>query len=85
MIGADWADHDLVFCQANGRPISRTEDWRGWKVILEKAGVRDGRLHDARHTAAALLIEQGLHIRAVQEILPKWRRLCAWRSKRPPR
>jgi integrase len=45
----------------------RTEDWREWKAILKKAGVRDGRLHDARHTAATLLIEQGVHIRVVQE------------------
>jgi integrase len=65
----DWEDHDLVFCQDNGRPISRTEDWREWKAVLKKAGVRDGRLHDARHTAATLLIEQGVHIRVVQEIL----------------
>ncbi|GAB2815583.1 site-specific integrase [Actinoallomurus bryophytorum] len=69
MAGDDWEDHDLVFCQENGRPISRTEDWREWKTILKKAGVRDGRLHDARHTAATLLIEQGVHIRVVQEIL----------------
>ncbi len=33
------------------------------------AGVRDARLHDARHTAATLLLEQGVDIRVVQEIL----------------
>ncbi|MEV5413604.1 tyrosine-type recombinase/integrase [Thermopolyspora sp. NPDC052614] len=27
------------------------------------------RLHDARHTAGSLLVEQGVHIRVVQEIL----------------
>jgi hypothetical protein len=31
--------------------------------------VRDVRVHDARHTAATLLIEQGVHIRVVQEVL----------------
>lgn len=31
--------------------------------------VRDARAHDARHTAATLLIEQGVHIRVVQEVL----------------
>jgi integrase len=49
--------------------IERTEDWRSWKSILEQAGVRDARVHDARHTAATLLIEQGVHIRVVQEVL----------------
>jgi site-specific recombinase XerD len=33
------------------------------------AGVRSVRVHDGRHTAATLLIEQGVHIRTVQEIL----------------
>jgi site-specific recombinase XerD len=49
--------------------IERTEDWRAWKAILRQAGVRDARVHDARHTAATLLIEQGVHIRVVQEVL----------------
>jgi hypothetical protein len=40
-----------------------------WKAILKQAQVRDVRVHDARHTAATLLIEQGVHIRVVQEVL----------------
>jgi integrase len=67
--GDSWEDWDLVFCQPNGRPINRTEDWREWKTILRAATVRDARLHDARHTCGTLLIEQGVHIRVVQEIL----------------
>ena len=27
-----------------------------WKALLAAAGVRDARLHDARHTAATLLL-----------------------------
>ncbi|MER6514669.1 tyrosine-type recombinase/integrase [Nonomuraea sp. NPDC001636] len=49
--------------------MERTEDWKQWKSILKQAGVRDVRVHDARHTAATLPIEQGVHIRVVQEIL----------------
>jgi integrase len=67
--GATWRDHDLVFTTRHGGPIERTEDWRSWKNILSQAGVRDVRVHDARHTAATLLIEQGVHIRVVQEVL----------------
>ena len=37
--------------------------------MLRQAQVRDARVHDARHTAATLLIEQGVHIRVVQEVL----------------
>jgi integrase len=67
--GNAWIDHDLVFATRHGGPIERTEDWRAWKALLRQAGVRDARVHDARHTAATLLIEQGVHIRVVQEVL----------------
>jgi hypothetical protein len=55
--------------EQHGTPIERTEDWKQWKAILKQAGVRDVRVHDARHTAATLLIEQGVNIRVVQQVL----------------
>lgn len=64
-----WEDHDLVFCQPNGRPIDPRRDWDDWKAILAAAKVRDARVHDGRHTAGTLLIEMGVHVRTVQEIL----------------
>jgi site-specific recombinase XerD len=67
--GERWQDYDLVFATLKGFPIDRTEDWREWHTVLRLAGVRPGRLHDARHTAGTLLIEQGVHLRVVQEIL----------------
>lgn len=67
--GSVWEDHDLLFAQANGRPIDPRDDWEEWKTVLRAAGVRDARVHDGRHTAGALLIEQGVHVRVVQEIL----------------
>ena len=38
-------------------------DAREWKKILLAAGLRDARLHDARHTNATLLLEQGIDAR----------------------
>jgi integrase len=67
--GAEWQDNDLVFSRSDGTPIDRSDDWRDWKGLLRAAGVRGVRVHDGRHTAATLLIEQGVHIRTVQEIL----------------
>ncbi|WP_198168072.1 tyrosine-type recombinase/integrase [Herbidospora yilanensis] len=67
--GDRWEDNDLVFATRLGGPIERTEDWKVWKSILRQAKVRDARVHDARHTAATLLIEQGVHIRVAQEVL----------------
>ena len=58
-----------MFPGGRGQPVDRSEDWRQWKSLLRTAGVREGRLHDARHTAATLLVEQGVHTRTVQEVL----------------
>jgi integrase len=67
--GPDWEEGDFVWCQAKGRPIGAHADWDEWKALLQAAGVRDARLHDARHTAATLLLAQGVDQRVVMEIL----------------
>ena len=67
--GALWEEHDLVFAQVNGRPLDKRSDWEGWKALLTRAGVREVRLHDGRHTAATLLLSEGVHPRVVMELL----------------
>ncbi len=67
--GSAWRHHNLVFAQADGAPIGPEGDWLEWKRILGHAGVRDARLHDARRTAATLLLQQGVPARVVMEIL----------------
>jgi integrase len=67
--GDVWTDWGLCFPDALGRPQEARSDWADWKRLCELAGVRATRLHDARHTAATLLLEQGVDIRVVQEIL----------------
>jgi len=61
--------HDLVFCTDWGALIDPHADQRDWKQILREAGVREVRLHDARHTAATLLLLQGVDIRTVMAIM----------------
>ncbi|MBR7830240.1 site-specific integrase [Actinospica sp. MGRD01-02] len=67
--GEEWEDWDLCFPNSLGKPYESRDDWADWKWLCKAAGVRDARLHDARHTAATLLLEQGVDIRVVQEIL----------------
>lgn len=64
-----WEDGGFVFCQANGRPVDARRDWLDWKALLKLAGVRDARLHDARHTAATLLLQQGVPARVAMQVL----------------
>ncbi len=67
--GSDWHENGLVFCQANGRPLEPRGDHGAWKRLLATAGVRDARLHDARHIAATLLLTQGVPARVAMQIL----------------
>jgi integrase len=64
-----WEEGDWVFAQQNGRPIDPRADHDAWKALLQEAGVRDARLHDARHTAATMLLVLGVPTRAVMEVM----------------
>lgn len=46
---------DLVWANPDGTPIDPSRDWAAWSALLETAGVRHVRLHDARHVAATTL------------------------------
>jgi len=67
--GSAWVDHDLVFAQPIGRPIDSRRDWQDWRDLIADADVPTRRLHDARHTAATLMLLQGVDVKVVQQIL----------------
>ena len=64
-----WRDSGWVFATPTGDPLNPRTDWTDWKKLLTAAGVRDGRLHDARHTAATVLLLLGVPERAVMGVM----------------
>ncbi len=52
-----------------GEPVNPNTDHGYWKRLLADAGLRDGRLHDARHTAATVLLILGVPQRAVMSLM----------------
>ena len=64
-----WRDSPCVFTTPIGTPVDPRNDYREFKKLLGKAGLPPVRLHDLRHTAASLLIAQGVPARVVMEIL----------------
>lgn len=40
-----------------------------FKELCREAGVPEYRAHDARHAAATILVEMGVHIRTIQAVL----------------
>ncbi|MFG3051383.1 tyrosine-type recombinase/integrase [Kitasatospora sp. NPDC048239] len=67
--GQEWHDSGYVFTSPFGWPLVPSTDYDTWKRLLVDAKVRDGRLHDARHTAATVLLILGVPERAVMQIM----------------
>lgn len=60
-----WEETGLVFTNVYGRPVDPRDHSVHWTAFLERLEVRPARLHDARHTAATLLLVQGVDQRVV--------------------
>jgi len=58
--GQLWRDSGYVFTTPRGEPVNPSTDYHAWKRLLGAAGLRDGRLHDARHAAATVLLILGV-------------------------
>lgn len=68
--GPEWRDMDLVFTNALGGPLEPQNLLvREFRPLLVRAGLPAIRFHDLRHTAASLLLEQGIHPKIVSEML----------------
>ena len=52
--GPSWCDTGLVFTTSIGTPIDHRNDFREFRKLLKKAGVRPVGLHAWRHTIASL-------------------------------
>jgi integrase len=68
-VPANGPELQLVFCQRNGNALQASADWRAWKAFLKAAGVPEVRVHDARHTAATLLLLMGVDGRVVMDMM----------------
>lgn len=64
-----WHEEGWVFATATGGPLNPNTDYHQWKDLLKVAGLRDARLHDARHTAATVLLLLGVPERTVMAIM----------------
>lgn len=64
-----WQQGGWLFATPTGGPLNPRTDYTEWKRLLIAAGVRDARLHDARHTAATVLLVLGVPDRVVMDIM----------------
>jgi site-specific recombinase XerD len=70
LLGDDWPESGLVFVSRRGTPLEPGNVVRHFKTVLRKAGLPETtRFHDLRHSCAALLIAQGVHLSVIKDIL----------------
>jgi hypothetical protein len=72
--GQLWHEGDWVFATATGQPLNPNSDYREWKQLLKDAELREARFHDARHTAATVLL-------ALRQPTPTEMSLMGWSSE----
>lgn len=67
--GPLWNENNLVFPTGIGTPIAPSNLYRAYHALLVDAGLPRKRFHDLRHTAASIMIADGVPIKLVSEIL----------------
>jgi integrase len=69
LLGAAWADLDLVLEDGDGRPISPDAVSRAFYRLARKIGRPGLRFHDLRHAYATTLLIAGVHPKIASEAL----------------
>ena len=64
-----WQDYDLIFPSPIGTPLDPSNVLKVYKDCLNEAGLPNLRFHDLRHTAATLMLQQGINPKIVHERL----------------
>jgi integrase len=69
-LGSLWENRGLVFPNRSGKPMNADNLYhRGFKPLLEKAGLSGFTFHSLRHTCATLLLSKNVNPKIVSEML----------------
>lgn len=63
-----WQDYDLMFTSI-GTPIGKYNLVKSFKKLAQEAGLPKIRFHDSRHTAASLMLNNGISVIVVSRRL----------------
>jgi integrase len=68
-VGQRWKDFDLIFPSTVGTPMDPSNLRLDFKKVIERAGIPKIRFHDSRHSAASLMLNNGIPVIVVSKIL----------------
>ena len=69
LAATDWRDNDLIITTGAGGPVNPNNVSRSFKAIVKRAGVREIKVHELRHSNASLLLLAGVPAKVVSEKL----------------
>lgn len=69
LLGSDWNAGDLVFTSQTGAPMDPRNVLRAVKATAKKAHLENVGVHTLRHSAASAMLEAGVPLHTVSEIL----------------
>lgn len=67
--GSRWKESGLVFTSRDGGPLDGSNVTKEFQRCLTDAGLPRMRFHELRHSAASLMLAQGVPLRTVMEVL----------------
>jgi integrase len=68
-VGEKWIENDRLFTQWNGLPMGTNTPQLFLKRLCKKIGLRYLNVHSMRHLTATLLINAGIDVKSIQNIL----------------
>jgi integrase len=68
-LGPGWQESRHVFTTSIGTPIDPRNLYREFRLICERAGLGRWHPHELRHSAASLMLAQGVKLHVVSEVL----------------
>jgi integrase len=68
-LGDSWQEHDYVFPNQIGGQLGHATVERAFAKIVLRAGLKPAKVHDLRHSAASLMLANGVPVAEVARIL----------------
>jgi integrase len=68
-LGQEWINSGYIFTTKLGTPLDPRNLLREFKGVCEAAGLGNWHIHELRHSAASLMLAQGVKIQVVSDIL----------------
>ncbi|MHB8827133.1 MAG: site-specific integrase [Acidimicrobiales bacterium] len=68
-LGAAWVETEFVFTSSIGTPIDPRNLYRDFQKVCESAGLSYWHPHELRHSAASLMLANGVKLQVVSQVL----------------